>query len=426
MVKESADQLMLRIAELENRLAESEQLIDAIKAGEVDAFAISNNNRQEVYTLQSGDYAYRVLIEEFGEGAVNVTEEGIVVYTNACFCDLIKQPYEKVIGSLIFDWVHPDSGDDFNHYFQQALKGKSKGEIRLLSDNKIFPVQLSLTSLQPNLATIGIIILDLTEKKKSERVILQYQKDLEIKNRELLQSNTDLASFAYLASHDLQEPLRKIQIFCNRILEKESGIFSTESKDYFHRIVGASNRMQDLIIALLNYSRVSSLEIVPANCDLNEVLREVVGDLNELIEENAAVIECAALPWVKGVALQFHQLFSNLLINAIKYRQVAVKPLIRISARKIPAAQIQPDRLLRTGQYWQIEVRDNGIGFEQKYADRIFELFQRLHGKTEYEGTGIGLAICKKIVQNHNGIMNAFGQPGEGAVFNVYLPVNEE
>lgn len=417
---------MLRIAELESRLAESEQLIDAIKAGEVDAFAISNNNRQEVYTLQSGDYAYRVLIEEFGEGAVNVTEDGIVVYTNACFCDLIKQPYENVIGSRILDWVHPDSGDDFNRYFQRALKGKSKGEIRLLSDNKIFPVQLSLTSLQPNLATIGIIILDLTEKKKSENVILQYQKDLEIKNQELLQSNTDLASFAYLASHDLQEPLRKIQIFCNRILEKDSGIFSTESIDYFNRIVGASTRMQDLIIALLNYSRISTSEIIPDNCDLNEVVREVVGDLNELIEENAAVIECAALPRVKGISLQFCQLFCNLIINAIKYRQAAVKPLIRISARKIPAAQIRPDRLRHNGQYWQIEVRDNGIGFEQKYADRIFELFQRLHGKTEYEGTGIGLAICKKIVQNHNGVMNAFGQPGEGAVFNVYLPVDEE
>jgi PAS domain S-box-containing protein len=377
-----------------------------------------------VYTLQSGDYAYRVLIEQFGEGAVNVTEDGIVVYTNACFCDLIEQPYEKVIGSLIRDWIHPDAMDDFHRYFQQALQGKAKGEISLLSDDKIFPVQLSLTSLQPDLATVGIIILDLSEKKKNEEMILQYQKDLEMKNQELLQSNTDLASFAYLASHDLQEPLRKIQIFCNRILEKEQWKFSAGAIDNFHSIVDASNRMQNLIIALLSYSRLSTSEIVPVDCDLNKIVREVIGELNELIAENGAVIEYAALPLVQGVPMQFHQLFCNLLINAIKYRRKAVNPVVRISARKIPAAEAPAERAPRTTQYCKIEIRDNGIGFDQKYAHRIFELFQRLHGKSEYSGTGIGLAICKKIVQNHDGFITATGQPGSGAVFTIYLPLN--
>jgi light-regulated signal transduction histidine kinase (bacteriophytochrome) len=245
-----------------------------------------------------------------------------------------------------------------------------------------------------------------------------------MKNQELLQSNTDLASFAYLASHDLQEPLRKIQIFCNRILEKEQGKFSTGTKDYFHRVVDASKRMQNLIIALLSYSRLSTSEVVPAHCDLNEILGEVIGELNELIAENGAVIECAALPLVQGVPVQFHQLFCNLLINAIKYRQKAVNPVVRISARKIPAGEVQAERPLRATQYWKIEIRDNGIGFDQKYAQRIFELFQRLHGKSEYNGTGIGLAICKKIVQNHDGFITAAGQPGSGAVFTIYLPIN--
>jgi signal transduction histidine kinase len=122
--------------------------------------------------------------------------------------------------------------------------------------------------------------------------------------------------------------------------------------------------------------------------------------------------------------LQFSQLFSNLIMNSLKYRKAGTKPVIKISAEMVQAGEIAEEGSFRDGQYWKIEFRDNGIGFDQKYADRIFELFQRLHGKSEYEGTGIGLAICKKIVQNHNGFISASGQPGAGAVFNIYLPQN--
>ena len=424
MIKESADQLMLRIAELENRLAESEQLIDAIKAGEVDAFAISSNNQPEIYTLQSGDYAYRVLVEEFGEGAVNVTEDGIIVYTNSYFCELIGLPYEKVIGSFISDFIQPGSKGDFDRCFREALGGKCKGEINLSINGKLIPVYVSLTSLQPNLATVGIVISDLTETKKNESVILQYQKELEAKNAELLQSNSELASFAYLASHDLQEPLRKIQTFCDRIMEKETNKFSPGTKDYFHRIVAASSRMQHLIIALLNYSRISTSEIVLTESSLTRIVEDVKADLNELIQENGATIEIFPLPTLKVVPLQFNQLFSNLIINSIKYRKTGTKPVIKISATIVTAAGIPEGGPFKDDQYWKIEVSDNGIGFDQVYAERIFELFQRLHGKSEYEGTGIGLAICKKIVQNHNGFIYATGQMDTGAVFNIYLPLN--
>jgi PAS domain S-box-containing protein len=424
MIKESADQLIQRITELENRLAESEQLIDAIRAGEVDAFAISANDRPEVYTLQSGDYAYRVLIEEFGEGAVNVTEDGIIVYTNAYFCELVGLPYEKVIGSFISDLIHPDSQTAFTRCFREALSGKCKGEVNLSVNGKYIPVYVSLTTLQPNLATVGIVISDLTETKKNEAVILQYQKDLEAKNLELLQSNTELASFAYLASHDLQEPLRKIRIFCGRILEKDADKFSQATKDYFHRIMGASDRMQNLIIALLNYSRISTSEILLTESSLGRIAEEVRSDLNELIQEANATIEICPLPDLKVIPLQFSQLFSNLIMNSLKYRKAGTKPVIKISAEMVQAGEIAEEGSFRDGQYWKIEFRDNGIGFDQKYADRIFELFQRLHGKSEYEGTGIGLAICKKIVQNHNGFISASGQPGAGAVFNIYLPQN--
>lgn len=426
MSLESKEQLLLKIEELEIRLEESTQLIEAIQAGEVDAFAINGYNKQpEVYTLQSGDYAYRVLIEEFGEGAVNITEEGLIVYTNKYFYELIELPYEKVIGTLFFDLVHEDSKLKFEQLFIQALKNQSKGEINLIVNGQIIPVYISLTSLQPKLATVGIIITDLTEKKKNEEVILQYQKDLELKNIELVHSNSELASFAYIASHDLQEPLRKIQTFSNRLLDKEFEHFSDSTKDYFQRITAASTRMQNLITALLNYSRLNGDEVEYTLTDLNVIVEEVKANLNELIIEKKAVIETAPLPSLEIIPHQVYQLFSNIIINAIKYSKPGVPPLVTINASIVSANDIEKQSPFPGKKFWEIRISDNGIGFEQKYAEKIFELFQRLHGKKEHEGTGIGLAICKRIIQNHGGFIKATGIPGMGANFYCYIPQNK-
>jgi PAS domain S-box-containing protein len=422
MVEESTKQLLLKIDELENRLAESEQLIEAIKAGEVDAFAIRSNEHAEVYTLQSGDYAYRVLIEEFSEGAVNVTENGLIVYTNSYFYELLKLPYEKIAGSFIFDFIHPDSKEKFNALFAESLKGKSKGEINLEVNNKIIPVYISLTSLQPKLATVGIIITDLSEKKKNEEVIIKYQKDLEAKNAALLQRNEELAAFTFIASHDLQEPLRKIQTFSNRILDKGHEEFSPVIKDYFQRITAASKRMQNLIMSLLNYSRTNTAENIYVPTDLNKILEEVKNNLHEFLEEQMAAIETSDLPVLNVVPYQFSQLFSNMITNSVKYKKKDVNPVIKISACMAEASEIQVEEALHYNKYCKIIIADNGIGFEPQYAEKIFELFQRLHGRFEYEGTGIGLAICKKIVQNHHGFIKASGLPNIGSTFSIYIP----
>src|SRR5688572_486921 len=166
----------LKLQDLQNRLEEAEQLIDAIKAGEVDAFAFTNKSSSEIYTLQSGDYAYRVLIEELQEGGINVTEEGMMVYSNPYFLRLLKMPYDQVIGKSIFDFIHDDSREIFKRLFRESLSGKSKGEINLLVNNRSWPVYVSMTSLQPKLATVGIIISDLSAMKKNENMILEYQK----------------------------------------------------------------------------------------------------------------------------------------------------------------------------------------------------------------------------------------------------------
>jgi PAS domain S-box-containing protein len=411
MKQESREELLLRIDQLENRLAESEQLIEAIKAGEVDAFAFNTNAVPEIYTLQTGDYAYRLLIEEFGEGAVNLSEDGLIVYTNSYFSELLELNYEHVIGRFIVDFIEPLSVPHFKSLFEKALTGKSKGEINLQVGGKLIPVYISLTSLQPKLATVGMIITDQTAVKEHEAIVNRYQKDLEDKNTELAQSNLELDSFSYVASHDLQEPLRKIQTFCQRILETSSGEFSATTKDYFDRIINASRRMQHMINSLLDYSRMNSADIKKVPTNLNEVLKEVFS--NQLDEDRNWDIEIQMeqLPTLPAVADQMKQLFSNLISNAIKYRKSATTLTIRIAAKK-------------EGDFWKITVADNGIGFEPQYADKIFELFQRLHSRFEYEGTGIGLAICKKIVQNHGGCIKGQSDPEQGATFEIYLPVN--
>lgn len=420
---QTTEQLLARIADLENRLEESEQLIEAIKAGEVDAFAVKTEDQPEIYTLQSGDYAYRILIEQFSEGAVNLTEDALIVYTNTYFFQLLDLSYEKVVGCYFPEFVDKGSKETFIALFNQASEnGSSKGEVDLCVGETLTPVYISLTSLQPKLDTIGMIITDLSEKKKNEEMILKYQQDLELKNLQLLQSNTELDSFTYIASHDLQEPLRKIKTFTNRIMETDDEALSENANEYFKRILNASDRMQTLINALLDYSRTNTSKIALEKTPLKNIIKQVKNDLQELLEENKAIIETGELPVLNIVPLHFNQLFSNLIINAVKYRKPLVHPKVIITSEVVDAGEIPGTTSLTHNKYYRICFVDNGIGFEQKYAGKIFELFQRLHSRFEYEGTGIGLAICKKIVQNHNGIIQAHGEPGVGATFIIYLP----
>jgi PAS domain S-box-containing protein len=411
MQPESREELLLKIENLENRLAESEQLIEAIKAGEVDAFAVNTEDVPEIYTLQSGDYAYRLLIEEFGEGAVNLSEEGLIVYTNTYFFELLQLKYENVIGKFISDFIHPDSVQYFKSLFEKALLGKSKGEINLQAGEIKIPVYVSLTSLQPKLATVGLIITDQTSIKEHEAIVNRYQKDLENKNAELAQSNLELDSFTYIASHDLQEPLRKIRTFCERIMETSAGEFSATTRDYFERVVKASSRMQHMINSLLDYSRMNTVHKKRFVTDLNTILKEVISDQIDEDGHQNIHIKMDNLPCVMAVPDQMEQLFTNLISNAIKYRKPDITLEIHI--------QSEVD-----GNFWKISLEDNGIGFEPQYKDKIFELFQRLHSRFEYEGTGIGLSICKKIVQNHYGWIKATGIPGQGARFELFLPVS--
>ena len=246
---------------------------------------------------------------------------------------------------------------------------------------------------------------------------------LQAKNLELERSNAELESFNYVASHDLQEPLRKIQAFSERILTKEANNFSTFSQDYFRRINAAAARMQNLIDALLSYSRANSSNISGEPTGLNVLLSEVLEDLQEQILEKNARVHFSTLPVLNIVSIQVHQLFINLIGNALKYSKPDIIPEINIIATLMNGKDLADPNAVTSLNYWQISITDNGIGFEQQYDKKIFELFQRLHGSSDYIGTGIGLAICKKIMRNHQGFISAIGIPDTGATFNIYFPI---
>ena len=264
---------------------------------------------------------------------------------------------------------------------------------------------------------------DLTEKKAAEDKLLATSQALEQKNRELERTNEELSSFAYISSHDLQEPLRKIQTFSDRIQEMEYRNLSEKRKDYFKRKQDGASRMQKLIRDILAYSRTTTSEMIFEPTDLNDLLSQAQIELEVIIHDKKAVIESAPLPVLKVVPFQIQQMFNNLLSNALKFSKAHLPPHVVIKSEIVDGKSLHEHFPPPVKEYVHLTFTDNGIGFEPEYRAKIFEVFQRLHSKSEYEGTGIGLAICKKIVENHNGFINAEGLPDRGATFHIYLPI---
>ncbi len=242
------------------------------------------------------------------------------------------------------------------------------------------------------------------------------------KNTDLERSNKELVEFNYAASHDLQEPLRKIQTFISRINEKEKENLSETGKEYLERIVVSAGRMRVLIDDLLQYSRTNKTDARFEEVDLNETATASLQELSQLIEESDAKIEFPRLPTINGIPFQLRQLFINLINNSIKYRKADVLPEINVSYEKVRANEEEQIDDNSNRLYHKITFSDNGIGFHPEDSKKIFLLFNRLHGKDSYPGTGVGLAICKKIVKNHYGFICASGKPDEGAQIIIYLP----
>jgi PAS domain S-box-containing protein len=333
--------------------------------------------------------------------------------------EILNMEHDDIIGKSILEMFPMIKDTDTHKGMLKALAGEAVHipQRRGISNNERF-FESFFIPLRENKKVTGIltIVRDIT-------ALVDANESLKAKNAELERSNTELASFNYIASHDLQEPLRKIQLFSDRITEESAAELPEKAAKNFERITAAALRMRRLIEALLSYSVASRSEIEFEQIDLNKIVQDVK---EQILEEDSArniFIDSEKLPVANVIPVQFQQLLFNLISNSVKYRKPDADLIITITGEKVSGASIKNEFEAEGHEYLKITITDNGIGFSQEYSDKIFGLFQRLHAKNEYSGTGIGLAICRKIMGNHHGFIKALGRDGAGAAFELYFPI---
>ena len=379
--------------------------------------------------IKSEERYHRMISEVQDYAIILLDKDGIIQNWNKG-AEKIKGYTEEEIIGMSFRIFYPpeDITDDLpGHLLNEAtLKGRASHEgWRVRKDGSKFWGSIVITALyddQHDIAGFTKVTRDLTIQKNADERLLQYTRAIENKNRELKAINAELASFNHIASHDLQEPLRKIQTFISRIMDQDLSNLSQKSQEYFTRVRTSANRMQNLIEDLITYSHTNKGEKLFETTDLGFILQSVRESLASSIEEKHAIIRAETLPTLRVIPFQCEQLFTNIIENALKYHRPGVPPEIGITARVVDKSEVPAPQEPTVSHYHKISISDNGIGFEPQYAQSIFTLFRRLHGKMEYSGTGIGLAICKKIVENHHGFITAEGKLNEGSTFHIYLP----
>ena len=381
------------------------------------------NITYQTQELSDSEEVNRTLVETLVDAVITINEVGIVTTFNPGAEKMFLWKASEIIGENIKVLIPHPHFSKHDYYLKKHHDTKETyviDETRELEakrkDGSIFPIELSVTKMTlGNKAYFNGVIRDITERKDHEQQILAREKSL-------LRSNQELEKFAYIASHDLQEPLRKVQAFSDRLQTKYSSQLGETGQDYINRMTNAASRMRTLINDLLSFSRVSTEARPFEPVDLNQVLLDVLSDLEILIKETGAIVTHPTLPCIDADPLQIRQLFQNLIGNAIKFHQKDIKPKVDIMFKLEETTDID-------GLYSEMCIltfKDNGIGFEEEFNDKIFDVFQRLHNRTEFEGTGVGLAICRKIVQRHGGVINAKAKLNEGATFTFSLRVQNK
>lgn len=335
--------------------------------------------------------------------------EGRFLRANEAMTRLLMLPRAGAIRISYEDLLIPDDQKAEIGRFRALATGTVPAyqvELRLRRPRRRpFWVRVSLAAVrEPGPRLVILQLEDITSRHAADEAAL-------VAHDELRRINTELESFASVAAHDLREPLRKILAFGDRIEVRYGDALGEQGRDYLNRMTRAATRMDALIEALLAYARIGMMRPAFEPVALEVVVAEAVADVHTRLEESGGQVETTALPVVHGNHVLLRQLFTNLLANALKYRDPGRPPVVRVEAEPAPG-----------GASWRISVSDNGIGFEQVFAERIFAPFERLHGKDAYDGTGIGLAICRRIVEQHGGTITADGQSGDGATFTMTLP----
>ena len=365
--------------------------------------------------LQEANLQYESLFSEAPVACHEIDAHGNVVRVNPTECALLGFRPEEMVGRPVWEFMAQDEQEKS----AAALRLKLTEQEHLVRVEREYQRQDGtrlFLEIHPKLIRdsegkvtgIRSFMVDVTQRRLAEQA-------LQTQARELARSNAELEQFAYVASHDLQEPLRKIQAFGDRLKIKCGPALDEDGRDYLTRMQNAANRMQTLIHDLLALSRVASRPHPFTAVNLSEVAWEVVSDLESRIEQVEGRVEIGPLPAVLADRLQISQLLQNLIGNALKFHKPGRKPVVEVRAESVTVGPFEDPGC-------RLTVEDNGIGFDEKYRERSFQVFQRLHGRNEYDGSGIGLAICRKIAERHGGSITAESVPGTGSKFIVTLP----
>ena len=367
----------------------------------------------------------RAILESSLDPIITINHKGVVTEFNRAAEQTFGHPREKVLGTKPSDVLFPpavsagqqDRIDRYLDVGEGSLLGRRVEVTAVRANGQTFDAEMAMTiSREEGEPVMTFFVRDISRRKKAEQEQARYAAELERSNRELEQ-------FAYVASHDLQEPLRKIRTFGDRLQMTCSDTLDAAANEYLQRMQSAAERMQLLIDGLLSLSRVTTQGRSFVPVDLEQIAREVVSDLEVQIEQVSGRIDIGHLPTIQGDPLQLRQLFQNLIVNGLKFHRIEEPPVVKIEGKFVHRRQDRGARPSAAVEQCRIVVHDNGIGFDEQHQDRIFEVFQRLHPRDVFEGTGIGLALCRKIVERHGGQITARSTTGAGSVFEVLLPV---
>jgi len=410
-----------KLKRTEKTLSQKQQVLESSKA------VLEIHVQARTKELQKLQRRYEHILNSAGEGICGLDEDGKTTFVNPAVEKITGWPLDELIGKSEGEIFFRNGAKE-----GLSLDGQSAGEqVFHRKDGTCFPVEFVRTPIKEAEKVVGAVLVfkDITERKRVEETLAQ-------KAAELARSNSELEQFAFVASHDLQEPLRKIQAFGDRLKSKCEAVVAPDARDYLDRMQNAASRMRQLIDDLLAFSRAIRSTEPFTSVDLSVVAKEVLGDLEVRIEKSRAQVEVGELPTIEADPMQMRQLLLNLIGNALKFQPAGSVPVVKIHSRILDSQSATDTSFLRGaagsggavplfGRFCELRIEDNGIGFDEQYSEKIFAVFQRLHGRGEYEGSGVGLAVCRRITDRHHGTIVAKSQPGKGSTFIVILPVQQ-
>lgn len=404
-----AEKKVSKLSSLEKLpVEEARRLVHELRVHQIELEMQNEALREAQAELLETSSRYTDLYDFAPVGFLTVDENAFIREANLTFAKQLGIERGLLEGFLFTNFFVPGYRDTFRQHLARIFKSRERQTIEAKltwndGKNEFFALIESIFMEDAHgRKQCRISVTDISGRKRAEKITRLYMEKLE-------QSNRQLQEFAFIASHDLQEPLRKIQTFGAQLKRKHSQALDQNGHDYLNRMVNAAKRMSEMIRGLLDFSRVGTETCRFGTVDLSGIIREVKDDLEILIKQSGAFIQVGRLPSIEADSNQMRRLFQNLVINAIKFHGEE-KPSIKIYT------------VLDESGSHRIFVEDNGIGFDEQYAERIFILFQRLHGRSTHDGTGMGLAICRKIVELHHGSITARSKPGQGSTFIITLP----